>query len=380
MDDFNLNSRYKRYRKRRDAFKNTILEFTVHQPSAEQKTYFLDFGNTKSPDSQFDFKKESNLLVRRLAKQGCFSSFSIREQKNAELHGKLPRGYQVDFIIPPSVGGSYTPDNMYVVPKEVSLLMYQLYWRQIVPELRAFVNKNEPHRIGVQMPVVPSFFSREDFLNFVPNYEKQEIERYLERKEKWRQNALRYIVARGGKRTLVLQLQCRKKAPAGMRYALVKTEPVSALERAKVRQEYLHQRQLMVRASSARGDFKHLPQKVQETILRTGHVPENADLTCHHILPRSLGGINSLENICWLGKNDHIRLHRTYIDPLIEYLDGTFDEKRATFIEIPVPVDTKMSLFTLSKQGLVVREKKEEKKDISILKKVVQRAKKHKNR
>ena len=183
MDDFNLNSRYKNYRRRRDEYKNTLLEFLVHEPSGEKKTYFLDvFG--RQPDEKFDFKKESNRLVKRLAREGVFSGFSLSERKNAELHGKLPKGYQVDFIIPPSVGGAYSFDNLYVVSKEVSLLMYQLYWRQVIPELKAFTNKNEVHRFGVQFPEISRFFSRKDFLNFVPNYEKQDLIKYFERKEK----------------------------------------------------------------------------------------------------------------------------------------------------------------------------------------------------
>lgn len=375
MDDFNLNSRYKRYRKRRDEYRNTILEFIVRENWAEKRTHFLNFPNTR-PNENFDFKKEANRLVRRLAAQGVFHSFSIREQKNAELNGKLPRDYHVDFIIPPAVGGSYSFDNLYVVPKEVSSLMYQMYWKQVIPEAKSFVGRGETHRFGVQFPDIPKFFSRKDFLDFIPSYEKQDLIKYFMRKEKWRKDALRYVVAKKSKRTLILSLQKRKKAPAGMKYALLKTTALSSLERAKVKQEYLHQRASLVRASFERGDFIHLSDKMKATILHTGHVPTGADLTCHHILPRSLGGENVLENICWLGKNDHLRLHRTYIDPLIEYMDGVFDEPRTVFVEIPVPVDTKMPLFTISRQGLVV----EDKPKSSILRKVFKRAKAHKMR
>ena len=354
MDDFDLNSKYKRYRKRKDAFKNTVLEFVVHEPCAEKETHFLNFSSAPS-DNKFDFKKEANRLVKRLAKEGAFSSFSVSEQKNAELNGKLPKGFQVDFIIPPAVGGKYSFDNLYVVPKEVSLLMYQLYWRQVIPEFKAFINKKEPHRFGVQFPKIPKLFFRRHFLNFIPNYEKQDIVKYLERKEKWRKNALNHVLVNSNKRTIVLRALKRKDVPSGMKYALLKISSLSSMERAKRRQEYLHVRPDLVRSSLKRGDFQHLPTKTQDIILRTGHVPDSADLTCHHVLPRALGGENGLDNICWLSKNDHMRLHRGYIDPLIEYLDGLFDEKRSIFIEIPVPVNTKMPLFTLSKQGLVIK-------------------------
>lgn len=378
MDDFNLNSKYKHYRKRRDEYKNTVLEFLVREPSPEKNTYLLDLET--HPDDKFDFKKEANRLVKRSAAQGLFSSFSIRDRKNAEIHGKLPQGYQVDFIIPPAVGGAYSIDNLYIVPKEVSLLMYRLYWRQVIPELRAFLNRGEVHHIYAQLPPIPTFFSRQDFLNFVPNYEKQEIKQYLDRKEKWRINSLQHVSVTKNRKIIVLQLQRRKKAPEGMKFVLMKTKAPSMVERAKTRQEYLRQRQDIVRASFVRGDFDHLPSKTKEKILKTGHVPEYADLTCHHVLPRSLGGKNNLDNMCWVSKNDHIRLHRAYIDPLIEYIDGLFDEKREVWVEIPVPESSKMPVFVLSKQGVIVQKKDNKKKNMSLLKKVTHRLKRHKNR
>ena len=80
MDDFSLNSKYKHYRKRRDEFKNTVLEFLVREPSPEKNTYLLDLES--HPDEKFDFKKEANRLVKRSAAQGLLSSFSINESRS----------------------------------------------------------------------------------------------------------------------------------------------------------------------------------------------------------------------------------------------------------------------------------------------------------
>ena len=96
---------------------------------------------------------------------------------------------------------------------------------------------------------------------------KQDIIKYLDRKDQWRRDASRHLVIRRGKRQLVLQSQKRKKAPNGMKYALVKTKSPTALERAKTKQEYLHQRQEIVKASLMRGDFEHLSDKTKEIIL-----------------------------------------------------------------------------------------------------------------
>ena len=351
MDDFNLNSKYKRYRKRKDSFKNVILELTVRYGSTDRQVCFLRL--TQDSKSKFNFKKEANLFVRRLAREGKLAHFSLRDQKNAELHGKLPQGYLVDFIIPPSVGGSYSADNLYVVPRDISKLMYDLYWHQVAVEFNAFTNKDKIHNLGVELPRISSVFLQKDFFNFIPGYEKQEIEKYLNRKKQWREAALKHVMVKQNKRDVVLQFSKKKKPPEGMKYGLVKAHIPSMMERIAVRQEYLHNRREIIQGALKRGDFDHLSDKIKEHIIRTEHMPESADLTCHHILPRSLGGTNSLDNMCWLSKNDHLRLHRHYIDPFIEYLDGCFDEERNIFIEIPVPINTKIPLFAFSKRRFI---------------------------
>ncbi len=61
-----------------------------------------------------------------------------------------------------------------------------------------------------------------------------------------------------------------------------------------------------------------------------------------------------MENIFWLDKNVHYGLHRIYIDPLVDYLDGLVGEKRPIFFEMPVPEDTKIPLYQQTRRGTVV--------------------------
>ena len=290
-----------------------------------------------------------------MARQGVFNGcFKAREVKNAEINGRLPRDYQVDFIIPPAVGGAYSADNLYVTSKEVATLMYDLYWRQILLEMKAFQYKGDGHKIGVEIPAMPRFFSSLEFLDFVLPLEKQKIAEYLARKAQWRREAVRMISRTENSNSLVLELGKKIRAPEGMKMAFVLVRPVPMDERAQVRQEYLKIRPDIVRASLERGDFDHLSQEIRERIAATGHIPEETGLTCHHIVPRALGGKNDMNNICWIDKNAHLGLHRIYIDPLVDYLDGLLGENRPIYFGMPVPENTKIPLYQKTRRGTVM--------------------------
>ena len=354
MDDFNLGSRIRRYSKKRDKYKNSILEFLVRESSQEKKIIYI---NTEGSaiDPTFDFKKQSNRLVKKLAREGAFNGcFKVREVKNAEINGRLPRDYQIDFIVPPAVGGSYSIDNMYVTTKEVATLMYDLYWRQVLLELKAFQCRSEGHKLGVSLPKIPRFFSGLEFLDFVLPEEKRTIAEYLARKAQWRREAVRMISRTEKSNALVLKLGRQIRPPEGMKMAFVKVRSVPMDERAVVRQEYLKTRPDIVRASLARGDFDHLSEEIRERIAATGHIPEETGLTCHHILPRALGGKNDMNNIFWIDKNAHLGLHRIYIDPLVDYLDGLVGENRPIYFEMPVPKDTKIPLYQQTRHGAIL--------------------------
>ena len=357
MDDFNLGAQSWRYRRKKDKFKNTLLEFLVHEKGQEKETHFLNIDGS-TPDPTFDVKKQANKLVKRLARTGAFGGcFKDREIKNAEINGRLPRDYQVDFIIPPAVGGSYSADNLYVTSKEVATLMYDLYWRQILLEMKAFQYKGDGHKFGVVIPKIPLFFSSLEFLDFILPGEKQKIAEYLSRKAQWRREAVKMISRTENTNSLVLELGKKIRAPEGMKMALVGVRSVPMVERALVRQEYLKTRPDIVRASLERGDFDHLSEEIKERIAATGHIPEETGLTCHHIIPRALGGKNDMDNIYWIDKNAHLGLHRIYIDPLVDYLDGLIGEKRPIYFEMPVPHNMKIQTYMISRRGTVVPNK-----------------------
>ncbi|MBP5343487.1 MAG: HNH endonuclease [Alphaproteobacteria bacterium] len=343
-----------RWRRKRDEHDNVILDLLVNESDSEKKIYFLDITSLEK-ERNFDLKRQIKLLVRRLARQGAFQSFPIRDQKRAELYGQIPKGYEADFMIPPSLGGSYDIENICIVSKYISQLMYELYWKPLSLEVKRFIHKRDAkktRKIGIKMPDFPRVFSQRAFLNFVLPQEREPLEKYLASKRAWRLDALKRVQVRGKKDYFVLRLSCKQRLPAGMKYVLVKARSVSLLEASKIKQAYLRQKEERVLACLERGDFNHLPKKIRESIKKTGCIPSDIDLTCHHIIPRALGGDNSIENMSWLDKEAHERIHKTYINPLVEYCDFLCEDgkKRDIYVEIPVPENAEIPQFSINKR------------------------------
>ena len=342
------------WRRIRDEHDNVILDMLVNDTGAERKTYFLDLDNL-GKDRKFDLKRQTRLLVRRLARKGDFQSFPIGDQKRAELYGQIPKGYEADFFIPLTVGGSYSIENLCIISKDISQLMHELYWKPLSLEIKRFLHRRNPKKntkIGIRMPDFARVFSQRSFLNFVLPKDREVLEKYLARKKAWRLSALKRVIVREKKDYFVLRLLHRQRLPKGMVYALVKARRISLLESAKVKQVYLREKEQLVLACLERGDFNALPKKVRETIKKTGHIPGDMDLTGHHIIPRALGGENSVENMCWLDRDSHDKLHQIFINPLVEYCDFLSEDKkqREIYVEIPVPEDAQIPRYILSRR------------------------------
>ena len=346
--------RGKRYRKRKDKFKNITLDFMVYERGQERETVVLNVEGS-DPNPKFDLKKQANKLVKRLAKEGAFNGFfKTSDIKNAEIHGKLPRDYQVDFIVPPAVGGSYSADNLYVTSKDVADLMYNLYWHQILMEVSSFRYKDDPHKFSVVFPKMPRFFSNKDFLDMVLPHERHILSEYFNRKAARRREAYQKIARTDKKRYLILEMNKKTRPPKGMKMAYVKVHAVPFDERARIKQEYLRSRENIVRQSLARGDFNGLSETDIWVIAKSGHVPDRTGLTCHHVIPRAVGGQNDMDNIIWLDKDVHFGLHKNYINLLVTYFDDLLGEKRPVFFEMPVPEDTKLPLYVKTRRGIIV--------------------------
>ncbi len=349
--------RYNRFKTRDKT--GVILEMRVHRrygvyddPNAYMEIP-LDAQNNLS-QKKFDFKKEANLFVRRMATTNALARvLSKKELLVARKHGRLPDKLIVDFKVPPTLGGSLDAGNFYITTPDVNEMMYALYWRHILQETQT--QQEQGKQVMLHMPCLSNVFGHLELIKLLPAEEHRSIKEYLASKVRFREKALENVVVHANKYQIVLQLKHPKELPLGMKRAFIKTENLDNFERAQLRAEYVTSRRELARQSLERGDFDHLPPKIKECILEKGHIPAEADLTCHHIIPRSVGGKNELDNVVWLSVKDHVDVHQKHINPLVVYYDSLIGEKRPVYMEIPVPTDTLLPTYETNKHRVMVK-------------------------
>ena len=352
MSTARINSDRKRY-KRKKVNRQVIIELLTRQSGKPKRLRFLNF-KEKFALKSVRFKKRAKLLVKRMAAEGDFDGvFTEKEIKRALASGKLPRGYIVDYQIPTDMGGLHSLTNMYVVDRDVAFLMDALYWHQVRLEVNAFLAnpKNEFGKIGVFMEPCPRFFSLKNFLEYILPDEKRMLGGLLRRRKEQAATEPKNVIRQDLRNGIILRLSKRPPMPENMEMTLVPVELVTPDERGRVRAEYTEKRPQIIQESIIRGDFKRFSAEIQEYISRTGRVPTT--LSCHHILPRALGGKNDMKNVCWLTDEEHQNLHKCFITPLANYFSWMMETPRPVFMELPVPTGSKIKTFFKNEQGLL---------------------------
>ena len=344
-----LKASRKRYRKTIDRFQNTIFILEGKKDEAPLVEMWLDL-KPKKTFSKHLLKKMEGLFVKRVAASGGFKGFTQKAYYRALKKGIVPKGYVVSYFVPPSIGGSYTESNMIITRPEIVRLMDLYYWKQMAP----FVNKarHQPngHKLGIAFRKVPKVLTPEAFLNFVLPNERDEFVTRLNHILHWREKVQEKACMEEGSNFVYFRLKRNLQPPNGMKKAILRVEPASMVERSAVKAEYHTKRPEMVLACLERGDFDGLSPEMRERIVRdNGYVPTETKLTCHHIVPRSLGGANTLDNILWLSVEDHMNLHEKYLNPLYFCIEQMQNIQKPIYVQMPIPEHS--NLLTYVKVG-----------------------------
>lgn len=335
----------KRYRKVTDRFKNTIFVLEGRKDSTPVTQVLLDT-KPQSPRSKHFLKRKEKNFIKRAAAQGAFRGFNKKTYFRALKKGKLPKGYVVSYMVPPRIGGSYDESNMIITMPEIAHFLDVFYWKQIAP----FVNKEryyqQGHKVGVAFRTMPKVLTPNAFLDFVLPDEKNDFATRLNYRLHWRGKVQEKAAMEEGYDFVYFRLKRKQQPPKGMKNAILRVQPISMLERDAVRAEYHAKRPEMVMACLERGDFDKLSEDVRAYIVRSkGYVPTETQLTCHHIIPRALGGENTLDNIMWLPVNNHMELHEKYINPLYFCIEQMEDINKAVYVQMPIPENSTLQTY-----------------------------------
>jgi len=353
MDNFHINSQQKRYKRSKDSKKNLVSFELLSREKDEKRTlHILNLRGAPQKPS----KRRDRFVVKKLAEEGALNGVLSPEAiERAKTTGVLPPTLTVDYKIPLDLGGLATTENMYVVDKDVAVLMDKLYWHQLrleVNKIREQYGQNTP-KIGISLYPLPNVFTQEDFLNYVLFYERKGLSTYLAKRRKLIMDTPDRIVFESlPNGESLLKLRNPPQLPADMKMVIVRVNPRSNTEQQTIRAEYIEKRPAIVQASLRRGDFDALTPQDKKQIAQKGHVP--TILSCHHILPLHLGGGNEMSNIRWMDHLEHSALHQRFIAPLESCLFVLSDEvKNGLFFEMPVPVGAKIPTYTLQNGQLV---------------------------
>ncbi len=205
--------------------------------------------------------------------------------------------------------------------------------------------------MGILCRPIPVFFDQKAFLDFVLPDEKSFLQSHLRETKPEKKDAEPAITRTDYENGIVLSLSYLPKEVDDILMALIKVTPVEIEERNRVYTEYLERRPDIVMASLKRGDFSRLGKEVLRDIERFKRAP--ASLSCHHVVPRELGGSNEMNNFSWLPKREHEILHQKILTPLTKYLFNMEDEGKPVFLHMPIPIDAQVSRYLI--KGNVVR-------------------------
>ena len=349
----------KRYHKTTNRFKDIIFYLEGKKDDVPCEEVLLSLVSQEEIPPRRVLQKKTKNFIKQMAESGAFEEFNQRVRFRASKKGKLPRGYDIFYLIPPSIGGSYDISNMIVTMPEISHLMYEYYWKQLIP----FVHKNalQPngHKMGVAFRKIPKVFTPDDFFDFVLPDERSSFEALLTARLHWRERVQTLALMQEEKKYIFLKLRQALPPPPGMKNEIVRVCPISEVERAAVRSEYQQKRPELVLESLKRGDFDHLSENLKARIISDkGYIPTEANLSCHHIIPRALGGLNKLDNIVWLSTEDHMVLHEKYLNPLYFCIEQMADSDKDVFVQMPIPESVDIPTYIKKGEQFVVRQPK----------------------
>ena len=299
------------------------------------------------------FKKQANIFVRRLFWAGAFENFSLAEQKEAS-YGWMPKGYEIALKIPLQCGGNYHLSNFALMPKGYSDILYSLYFGQLAEE----VVKQAPlgKKIHVSFPHIPDFVLPENFSNILFPEDRQQVFDFLQKQKSIHKTIAQKVEKTVRGKKVFFKLRKAPSLPFACTWRETQIHFPNLLDRRKITQKYAHAKETLLSQALQRGDFDFLPPKQKAYLVQKHKFPAGIKLTCHHILPRRLGGENTLENVVWMNEEDHKKLHTQALNLLTEAAlnEADKDEKKAHFIVLPVP-QSSLPEVNLKKEAVPIK-------------------------
>ena len=261
-------------------------------------------------------------FMKQLAKNGTLSKagFSVEDIMLAQNEGHVPEGFTVEQIVPGGCGARPTPNNLCLMENGLSEYLMRHLWRYFHQDLQAektiCEKKGKPlEQITISLSGFQSVMRINDWKKTL---DKSLLRRSKEVEEELKIQKLKemdLIILSTNNSVLLAHPVFLEKDngffsnSCGLKPAIINVRLTSSSEQQKLKFEYTEKRRDIIRTIAGQGKLPEIRLNKQKDIASSGWLPKNYAYTCHHVVPRALGGNNDVENMCWLQASDHAHLH-----------------------------------------------------------------------
>lgn len=262
--------------------------------------------------------------MMKLAQNGALTEagFLPSEVEAARCRGVVPTGYQVEQIVPMGCGARPTLNNICLMESGLQTYLTRHLWRllhrDLVAEKAACEKKGRPYeQISIGLSGFRAVMRVTDWTRVLDKPLLRRARLVEEQLKVQQLKAMPLAVVATANGVLLahpafMSMNAQDgylKNATGMVPAVVNVRLASAHEQQAIKAEYGQVRRDIIRAFAARGQLPEIRPDKQRVIAQTGWLPDRYPYTCHHIVPRALGGSNEAGNVCWLPAAEHADLH-----------------------------------------------------------------------
>lgn len=292
-------------------------------------------------------------FMRQLAKNGTLTNagFSSNEVEQAFINGRIPTGFVVQQIVPAGCGARPTPNNLCLMENGLSSYFTRHLWKYFHQDLKA--EKEGCEKKGRPLEKISIALSEFKPIMYVNDWQKVlskpllKQAKILEEEIKIQKLKKMPMTVLSTKEGVLLahpafmpsNINSIFKNSLDMTPAIINVRLTSPFEQQKIQSEYTQVRRNIIKAFAHHTKLPEIRPDRQVEIAQTGWLPNGYSYTCHHIVPRALGGSNKMENICWLSASEHTKMHiivNRYLYELKTHYNHLASRGKA-YLLMPVP-------------------------------------------
>lgn len=281
-------------------------------------------------------------FVSFLARGGDLNNcgFSVQSIKKAADSGLPPKGFSVRFLFPPNSKNEYDDyANLCLMENCVIPLWDSFVPRLMNNEISVYGSAKKRKKYST-LSKVPFVMRIRDFKVIRDTVmRKSTFQKTSTPRENILSKLVLYPLPSNG--TLLLRKGLTTLIQDTNLHPMVVEIQNPTPERCRrIKKEYIDNKQTLVRQLAAINRIPGLMEAERLKAIELGSLPDGYPYSCHHMVPRILGGTNALHNLSYINNSLHKHIHKL-IRVYEEYLSQAPQTLRSgrLFAVLPMPAD-----------------------------------------